>query len=52
MLRIAKMPDKASKLAVKDLRRLKQMSPQMPEYPMLINYLELMAELPWNKVLQ
>merc|ERR1712156_810119 len=25
------------------------MSPQMPEYPMLRHYLELVTELPWNK---
>ena len=34
---------------MKELKRLKKMSPQMPEFPMLRHYLELMSELPWNK---
>ena len=25
------------------------MSPNMHEYPMLMNYLQLVSELPWNK---
>jgi ATP-dependent Lon protease len=37
------------KVVSKELRRLKKMSPQMPEYPMLRHYLELIADLPWNK---
>ena len=43
------MPDNAYKVAMKELKRIKKMSPQMPEYPMLRHYLELMADLPWNK---
>ncbi len=43
------MPARAMKTAQKELSRLQKMSPQMPEYPMLRHYLELLAELPWNK---
>ena len=43
------MPDNVVKVAGKELRRLKKMSPQLPEYPMLRHYLELVADLPWDK---
>lgn len=33
----------------KELNRLKRMNPQMAEYGVQRNYLELMLELPWNK---
>ncbi len=33
----------------KDLSRLKKMSTQSAEHPMLRNYLELVADLPWSK---
>ena len=49
-LREAELPKKALRAAVREFKRLKKMSPQMPEYPMLRHYLELVAELPWNKV--
>ena len=45
----ANLPDNVIKVASKELRRLKKMSPQMPEYPMLRHYLELVADLPWDK---
>ena len=45
----AELPAEAQKIATKELKRLKKMSPQMPEFPMLRHYLELMSELPWNK---
>ena len=47
--REAELPETALKAAARDFKRLKKMSPQMPEYPMLRHYLELVAELPWNK---
>ena len=50
LYREAELPGQAMKTAVKELRRLKKMSPQMPEFPMLRHYLELMSDLPWNKV--
>jgi ATP-dependent Lon protease len=43
------MPENVVKVAGKELRRLKKMSPQLPEYPMLRHYLELVADLPWDK---
>ncbi len=45
----AKLPENVQKVAMKELKRIKKMSPQMPEYPMLRHYLELISELPWNK---
>merc|ERR1719430_257115 len=48
-LKEAVLPPKALKAAAREFKRLKKMSPQMPEYPMLRHYLELVAELPWNK---
>jgi len=48
-LKEAELPQKALRAAVREFKRLKKMSPQMPEYPMLRHYLELVAELPWNK---
>ncbi|XP_064599165.1 LOW QUALITY PROTEIN: lon protease homolog 2, peroxisomal-like [Liolophura sinensis] len=48
-LKAAQLPEHAHKHAMKDLKRLKQMSSHMPEHAMLRNYLELMAELPWSK---
>ena len=35
----AELPNDAQKVAMKELKRLKKMSPQMPEYPMLRHYL-------------
>jgi ATP-dependent Lon protease len=45
----AELPDKVKNVALKELKRIKKMSPQMPEYPMLRHYLELITDLPWNK---
>ena len=45
----ADLPQNAQKVVKKELKRIKKMSPQMPEYPMLRHYLELIADLPWNK---
>ncbi|KAK7081012.1 Lon protease-like protein 2, partial [Halocaridina rubra] len=44
----ANMPDHAKKAALKELGRLKQMAPHMPEYSMTRNYLELVVDLPWS----
>ena len=45
----AELPKNVLKVVTKELKRIKKMSPQMPEYPMLRHYLELIADLPWNK---
>ena len=42
------MPPPALKMAQRELTRLKKMSPQTPEYPMLRYYVEMLAELPWD----
>ncbi|WBX74679.1 endopeptidase La [Tenacibaculum pacificus] len=39
---------KVSETFEKELNRLKRMNPQMAEYGVQRNYLELMLELPWN----
>ena len=45
----AELPQNVLKIVKKELKRIKKMSQQMPEYPMLRHYLELIADLPWNK---
>ena len=45
----AELPENVQKVVKKELKRIKKMSPQSPEYPMLRHYLELIADLPWNK---
>jgi len=47
-LRELELPDKAAKTARRELKRLRKMSPQMPEYPMLRHYLEMITQLPWG----
>jgi len=49
-IRAAEMPDHARKVAMKELQRLKKMPIHMPEHAMTRTYLELMTDLPWNKV--
>lgn len=43
-------PEYAAKAFKKDLDRLKRMNPQMPDFGVQLNHLELMLDLPWNKV--
>jgi ATP-dependent Lon protease len=45
----AKMPDKASKEAEKQLRRLERMHPDAAEASMTRTYIEWLADLPWSK---
>ena len=45
----AELPPNVQKVVKKELKRIKKMSQQSPEYPMLRHYLELIADLPWNK---
>ncbi|MEM1121999.1 MAG: endopeptidase La [Bacteroidota bacterium] len=53
----AKLKDRAAKMkwpkAVKevfdkDLKKLKRLNPQVAEYSVMLNYMELMLDLPWN----
>jgi ATP-dependent Lon protease len=45
----ADLPEAAQKIADREMTRLKRMQPAQPEYNVIRSYLELMAELPWNK---
>ncbi len=53
----AKLRDKAAKMKwpqgvkevfEKDLKKLKRLNPQVAEYSVMLNYMELMLDLPWN----
>ncbi|WOL13153.1 lon protease [Canna indica] len=46
----AGMPPNIWKQAQKELRRLKRMQPQQPGYSSSCGYLELLADLPWQKI--
>ncbi len=45
-----KWPEEVAKTFDKDLSKLQRTNPQMPEYSVQRNYLELLLELPWNHV--
>jgi len=47
--RAAKLPPHASKVAMKELQRLKKLAPMSPESGIIRTYVELLAELPWSK---
>ena len=46
----AKMTAEAAKVAERELKRLKKMSPAQAEYQVTRNYLETLAEIPWSAV--
>lgn len=45
----AGMTDEAKKVALAEVQRLKNISPQSPEYQIIQNYLDLLTNLPWSK---
>lgn len=45
----ADLPEEASTIAQRELKRLKKLQPASSEYSVARNYLELIADLPWNK---
>lgn len=45
----ANPPEKAMADAIKELDRLESIPPASPEYSMILSYLELVADLPWQK---
>jgi ATP-dependent Lon protease len=46
----AKLTAEAAKVADRELKRLKKMSPAQAEYQVTRNYLENLAEIPWSAV--
>jgi ATP-dependent Lon protease len=44
----AGLPDKAKAQANRELKRLEVIPPQSPDHSVIVNYLETLAELPWN----
>jgi len=46
----AQLPDEAKKEADRELRRLERLNPASPDHAITRAYLELLAELPWQKV--
>ncbi len=45
----AQPPEQVMAEAQRDLRRLESIPPASPEYSMILSYLELLSELPWQK---
>ena len=48
-VRESKLPDDAEKVARKELRRLRTMSPSQAEYTVARTYVEWICDLPWKK---
>ena len=48
----AQLPAEARKVADRELKRLRQMSPQSAEYQVARTYLDVFATLPWSRVTQ
>ena len=48
-LKEAKPPEKVMDEAERELKRLTSIHPASPEYSVLLSYLELLADLPWQK---
>jgi ATP-dependent Lon protease len=46
----ANLPEEAKKEAIRELKRLKGMSPQTPEHSVIKTYLDWILDLPWNTV--
>jgi ATP-dependent Lon protease len=49
-LQKARLPGEAQKEALRELKRLKGMSSQSPEYSLIKTYLDWIADLPWKEV--
>ena len=43
-------PDKVGEAFAKELTKARRINPQIAEYSVTLNYLELMLDLPWNEV--
>lgn len=44
-----KWPDKTKELFEKELKKLQRTNPAAPDYALIINHLELLLDLPWDK---
>ncbi len=44
-----KLPEYARQAVDREIQRLKRIHPSMPEYSVILNWLELVADLPWNQ---
>ncbi|KAI8970356.1 ATP-dependent protease La [Mycotypha africana] len=49
-LQEAELPEEASVVARREMKRLKKLQPTSSEYAVARNYLEVLADLPWNKM--
>lgn len=49
-IRDAQLPEKAEKIASKELARLEKMSPASAEHTIGANYLDYLISLPWNRL--
>lgn len=49
-LKEAKPPEPVLEQAERELRRLKQLHPASAEFPVIVSYIETLAELPWSKL--
>ena len=46
----AKPPEEVMKQAERELKRLDFIAPASPEYSVIVSYIEIIADLPWNKL--
>ncbi|HEY6111342.1 MAG TPA: endopeptidase La, partial [Chthoniobacterales bacterium] len=46
----AKPPEEVMKQAERELKRLDFIPPASPEYSVIVSYIEIIADLPWNKL--
>lgn len=47
-LKALQLPEEAQKIADQELKKLRNLGPRNQEYHVSMNYLETMADLPWN----
>lgn len=48
-MKAADMPEEALKIASQEIKRLKMMAPSSSEFQVILNYVEQLVSLPWNK---
>ena len=51
-IKLAKMPDSAEKVAMKELDRLARIPTQSPEYNVSRTYIEWLSDIPWSNMTQ